>query len=79
MNFEEVKSKLIKGQIGPDLEALMTKIDKPCDLKAPSVPPKWIDEKLFQDGSRFFWEYYFSVTLSSLQNLLIGFSIPNLW
>ena len=37
MNFEKIKSKLIKGQIGPDLEALMTKIDKPCDLKAPQA------------------------------------------
>ena len=79
MTFEKVKCKLIKGEIGEDFEALMTKIDKPCDLKAPSVPPKWIDESLFQTGTRFFWEYYFSVSLSSLQNLLIGFSIPNLW
>ena len=79
MNFEQLKEKLKNGQFGPDLEALLRKIGEPCDLKAPLISPQWLDEKLFETGTQFFWDYYFSIVMSSFQSLLIGLSIQNLW
>lgn len=69
----------LKGEPGPELSALLNKINVPCDLKAPSKPPSWLDKDLFQVGTRFFKDYYFPVVFSSIQSLLIGISIPNLW
>ena len=79
MSFDQLKERLINGQCGPDLEMILSKINNPCELKAPITPPTWLDDNLFQIGTKFFWEYYFAVALSSLQSLLIGMSIPNLW
>ena len=79
MNFDQLKEKLIKKDCGPDLNNLLSKIEEPCELKAPITSPTWLDENLFQIGTDLFLENYFAVTLSSLQSLLVGMAIPNLW
>ena len=63
----------------PQFLKLMEKINQPCDLMAPKQPPTWLDKQKFQNGVKFYEEWYFSVALSSIMNLLLGLSIPNLW
>ena len=65
--------------VSPNFLKLIEKINDPCDLITPNQPPSWLNRKLFQLGVRFYEEWYFSVALSSLANLLLGLSVPNLW
>ena len=65
--------------VSPNFLKLFEKINDPCDLITPNKPPSWLNRELFQLGERFYEEWYFSVALSSLANLLLGFSVPNLW
>ena len=65
--------------VSPNFLKLFEKINDPCDLITPNQPPPWLNRELFQLGVRFYEEWYFSVALSSLANLLLGLSVPNLW
>ena len=65
--------------VSPNFLKLIEKINDPCELITPNQPPSWLNRKLFQLGVKFYEEWYFSVALSSLANLLLGLSVPNLW
>ena len=58
---------------------LIEKINDPCVLITPNQPPSWLNRELFQLGVKFYEEWHFSVALSSIANLLLGLSVPNLW
>jgi hypothetical protein len=75
----ELKRKVRSQEYSPAFEKLVQKIEDPCDLKVPLKPPSWLDKNLFYTGQEFFRGYYFSLFFSSIQNLLVGISIPNLW
>ena len=65
--------------VSPNFLKLFGKVNDPCDLITPNQPPSWLSRELFQLGERFYEDWYFSVALSSFANLLLGFSVPNLW
>ena len=65
--------------VSPNFLKLIEKINDPCDLITPNQPPSWLDRELFQLGVRFYEEWHFSVALSSIANLMLGLSVPNLW
>ena len=65
--------------VSPNFLKLFEKVNDPCDLITPNQPPSWLSRELFQLGERFYKDWYFSVALSSFANLLLGFSVPNLW
>ena len=65
--------------VSPNFLKLFEKVNDPCDHITPNQPPSWLSRELFQLGERFYEDWYFSVALSSFANLLLGFSVPNLW
>lgn len=60
------------------LQKLLNTFNEPCELEVPNCPPEWLDKQLFLEGRDFFWKNYFTVVFSSVLNLLIGISLPNL-
>ncbi len=76
---QELKQKVHGREYSPAFEKLMAKVGEPCDLRCPQDPPRWLDKDLFHSGIDFFWNNFFTVVFSSIMNLLVGISIPNLW
>ena len=76
--MEEKKSKVV---IEPNYfdELFYSSIESSCDLKVPETPPKWLDENLYLEGKKFFWDNVILVFMVYCQNLIVGLSVPNLW
>merc|ERR1712080_32606 len=49
----------------------------PCDLRAPTKEPDWLDKESATRGRKVYFDYTAGISISSMEALLIGLYIPN--
>ena len=51
----------------------------PSNLRAPEVPPEWLDKESCRRGRECYFSFTASCSISSMEALLMGFCIPNFY